>query len=169
MSDKVLSVLTYKSVDTLLSVGGTQSWVLDRNRAKACKYVVVCRNAYHPEVEGQEEHGSAFLIGKIKDVVPSTETKDRWLVLISEYMVGDFGQQWEGRNPVAYWTTEDYLPADDYPGIDFDKLDFKPMPEPMQTEHTPAAKAGLTIAEAKAGLALSFDVDPSAIEITIRA
>ncbi|WP_267427211.1 hypothetical protein [Methylobacterium sp. GC_Met_2] len=168
MSDKVISVLTFKSVDTILALGGTQSWVLDRNRAKACKYVVICRNAYHPDVEGTEEHGHGFMVGKIKDVVPSTETKDRWLILVSEYAVGDFGPQWEGRNPVAYFSTDDYVPSEGYGGLDFDALVFKPMPEPVQAEDGPSAKAGLTIAEAKAGLAVTFAVDPSAIEITIR-
>lgn len=168
MSEKVLSVLTFKSVDNILNVGGTQSWVLDRNRAKACKYVVICRNAYHPNVEGQEEHGHAFMIGKVKDVVPSTENKDRWLILLSEYTVDDFGHQWEGRNPVAYYSTDDYATGEDYDGIDFDALSFMPMPEPVQTEDGIPAKPGLTIAEAKAGLAATFGVDPSAIEILIR-
>jgi hypothetical protein len=153
MSD-VISVLTYKSVETILETGGTQSWALDRTRAARCDYVVMCRNAKTRDAEGPEEHGSAFLVGKVKDVVPSTETPGRWLILISEYAEVDVKDQWEGRNPVAYWKDRDY------PDIDFKALDYKPV--------LPSVSRGLTIAEAKAGLAIGFNVPESAVEITIR-
>lgn len=163
MTDNVISVLTFKSIDTILEVGGTQSWTLDRARAKGCKYAVVCRNAHHAEVEGPEAHGSAFMIGKVADVVPSTDTQGRWLILFSEYALVNVGDQWEGRNPVRFWTT------DDYPDIDFDELEWQPMPEFSAGEAATIKGRGLTIAEAKAGLSLTFGVDPSAIEIIIRA
>ncbi|GJE74865.1 hypothetical protein [Methylorubrum suomiense] len=168
MPDNVISVLTFKSVETILDCGGTQSWVLDSNRARNCKYAVVCRNAHYPGVEGKETHGHAFMIGKVSEVVPSTETKGRWLVKFSHYAVSDFGLQWDSRNPVAYYTTDDYISTKDYKGIDFNALDFEPMPEPAQTEDAPLPKVGLTMAEAKEGLAITFGVDPAAIEITIR-
>jgi len=163
MSDNVLSVLTFKSLDSILEAGGTQSWTLSRERAMGCKYAVVCRNAHHPEVEGQEEHQSAFMVGKISDVVPSTETEGRWLILFSEYAICNVAEQFEGRNPVRFWTTDDYEGD-----IDFGKLKFKPMPDSKSTVDEKAVKRGLTLAEAKAGLAITFGVDPSAIEITIR-
>lgn len=153
MSD-VIAVLTYKSIETILETGGTQSWALDRTRAARCDYVVMCRNAKTRDAEGSEQHGAAFLVGKVKDVVPSTETDGRWLILISEYARVDVKEQWEGRNPVAYWKDSDY------PDIDFKTLTYEPI--------LPPAPKGLTIAEAKAGLALSFNVPESAIEITIR-
>jgi hypothetical protein len=149
----IVSVLTYKSVDTILAVGGTQSWVLDRNRAARCDYIVCCRNTKSRDPEGPEPHGTAFLVGKIKDVVPSTETEGRLLILISEYALIDRPNQWEGRNPVAYWT------GDDYEGIDFDGLDFRPLEK---------SALKLTIAEAKAGLARGLNVPESAVEIVIR-
>jgi hypothetical protein len=110
------------------------------------------------------------MIGKIADVVPSEETEGRWLVTFSHYVTGDFGPQWDSRNPVAYYTTDDYKSHEDYQGIDFETLDFQPMPEPIQIEDaTPTkSKSGLTIAEAKAGLAHTFGVTPSDIEIVIR-
>lgn len=163
MSENVLQVLTFKSVETILKSGGTQSWALDPNRAKGCKYVVCCRNARTFEAEGNEAHGSAFMIGKVADVVASTETEGRWLVRFSEYAVVNVGEQWEGRNPVRFYTT------DQYDGdIDFDELDWRPMPT-MKGNIVPlATKCGLTIADAKIGLAETFGVDPSAVEITIR-
>lgn len=164
MPDNVISVLTFKSIDTILEVGGTQSWTLDRARAKGCKYSVVCRNAHHANVEGTEDHGSAFMVGKVSDVVPSTETEGRWLILFSEYAVVNVGDQWHGRNPVRFWTTGDYG-AD----IDFENLQWQPMPEFSAKRAATIKGRGLTIAEAKEGLSLSFGVDPSAIEIIIRA
>ncbi len=168
MTDNVLQVFTYKSVETMFEFGGTQSWALDRNRAKACKYVVMCRNAHHPDVEGPEAHHSAFMVGKVSDVVESTEDEHRWLVLFDEYALVEVRERWEGRNPVRFFTVGDYDGL-----IDFDALDWKPMPEPSEravaAAPAPAAtKKGMTIAEAKTALALTFGVDPSAIEITIR-
>ena len=161
MTDNVLQVLTYKSDKTMFSVGGTQSWALDRNRAMGCKYAVCCRNANSRDAEGPEPHGSAFMIGKISDVVPSTNHDGRWLVLFSEYAIVNFQDQWEGRNPVRFYTTDDFE-------FDFDTLDWKPMPErSAKTAEVPAIQ-GMTIAEAKAALSATFSVDPSAIEITIR-
>ncbi|WP_027994004.1 hypothetical protein [Sinorhizobium meliloti] len=162
MADNVVSVFTFKSVEMILEVGGPQLLTLDRVRAKACKYGVICRNAPYPEVEGPETHGSAFMIGKVSDVVPSTEPSGRWLILFSEYALCNFGNQWEGRNPVRFRTTDDY-------DFDFKELEFQPMPEFSAGEAATLKGQGLTIAEAKAGLSLTFDVDPSAIEITIRA
>ena len=58
-------------------------------------------------------------------------------------------------------------------GIDLKQLKFKPMPKPTKdlappTSPPPAKTGALTIAEAKAGLALQFGVPPEAIEILIK-
>jgi hypothetical protein len=162
MSDNVVSVMTYKSVETILEVGGTQSWSMSRERAMGCKYAVVCRNAFHPEVEGREAHHSAFMVGKISDIVPSTETEGRWLILFNEYALINVADQFDGRNPVRFWTT------DDYEDIDFEALDYKPMPT-VEKRPVPAQKTeGMSIAEAKAALSLRYEVDPSNIDIIIR-
>lgn len=152
MSD-IISVLTFKSVESILETGGTQSWALDRNRASGCDYVLMCRNAKTRASEGPEPHGTAFMVGKVKDVVPSTETQGRWLITISEYALIDEPDQWEGRNPVAYWKDSDF-------DIDFKSLDYQPLTE---------AKPGLTIAEAKAGLAIGLGIPEESVEIVIRS
>ena len=150
MSD-IISVLTFKSVETILKNGGTQSWVLDRKKAANCDYVVVCRNANSRTPEDDIPHGTAFLVGKIKDVVPSTEVDNRWLIKISEYALIDVPEQWEGRNPVGYWKDNAY-----------DDIDFKNLPyTPLET--------GLTIGEAKLGLSVGLGVPVEAIEIIIRS
>lgn len=162
MTDNVLSVFTFKSVETTLQVGGTQSWAMSRERAMGCKYAVLCRNAHHPDVEGQEPHQSAFMVGKISAVVPSTETEGRWLVLFSEYALVDVPDQFDGRNPVRFWR------INDWPDIDFEALDFKPMPQQEQEPDKPKPGTGMSIAEAKAALSIRYEVDPSNIDIIIR-
>lgn len=170
MSQEAAVIFTYKSIETILNEGGTSSWRLDRNHARQCAYVVCTRNAHAEWVEGPEAHQSAFIIGKVSDVVPSPTNKDRYLIQFSEYALVDIPNAWKGdRNPVRYSTTDEL-------GIDFAKLDWKSMPESApQSEASPppARKANdeaqpLTMSEAKKGLALTFGVAPEAIEITIR-
>ena len=156
--ETVIQVLTYKSVETILAVGGTQSWTVDRFRAKACKYAVCCRNAHAPDVESIEVHGSAFLVGKVADVVPSTDHDGRWLILFSEYALIAVRDQWEGRNPVRFYNVEDYAKS-----IDFENLEWESMPEALSLK-----EESITLALAKQRLAATFGVDPSAVEITIR-
>src|SRR5437899_3285892 len=92
MSNKVAVVFTAKSVDRILNEGGTSSWRLDRNHARSCTYAVCTRNAQADWVEGKEAHHSAFIIGKIRDVVPCPPTpennespKNRYLIQFSEF------------------------------------------------------------------------------------
>jgi hypothetical protein len=92
----------------------------------------------------------------------------RFIIEISEYAVADHPEAWgEWRNPVKYTTLEEL-------GIDLKKLKFKPMPTPTKFLTPPPppparSKTGaLTIAEAKAGLALQFGVPQDAIEILIK-
>lgn len=159
MSYEIISVLTFKSRETVLKIGGSQSWTLQRGRARACKYAVLCRNAKTRDAEGPEPHGTAFMVGRISDVVSSTENDGRWLIKFSEYTLCDVPDQWEGRNPVAYYG------PDDYPDLDFNSLTFLPMPP---AELTGRAATGLSITDAKAGLSLHYGVPEASIEITVR-
>lgn len=165
MSD-VLIVFTAKSEQRILKEGGTSSWRLDRNNARQCTFAVCTRNAYADWVEGPEEHHTAFLIGKIKDVVPSPENAERYLIQFSEFARVSIPNVWKGdRNPVKYAVSLDEL------GIDPSALTFEVMPDTASM--MPAAAANevtgpLTMAQAKQGLALNFGVKPEAIEITIR-
>lgn len=170
MTDEVVVVFTAKSVERILAEGGTSSWRLDRNHARQCDYAVCTRNAHADWVEGNEPHHTAFMVGKVKDVVPSGDN-GRHLMQFSEYAIVNVPDAWNGgRNPVSYSSMADL-------GIDPSQLDWQPMPEgPSGSERLPTAplgpsdstSRGLTMAEAKAGLALTFGVRPEAIEITIR-
>ncbi len=160
MAQDVVQVLTFKSVETILATGGTQSWALDRERARKCEFAVMCRNASTREAQGPEEHGSAFMVGRVKDVVPSTDTPGRWLITFSEYALIDWQGEWEGnRNPVAYYRTDDYEEIDD-----FESLNFQPMPVSV----IPSPTFPMTIARAKKELAESYSVSEENIEIIIR-
>jgi hypothetical protein len=165
MSEEVLIVFTAKSADSIIRDGGTSWWRLDRNHARRCGYVVCTRNGHTDSSEGQEEHHSAFLIGKVKDVVTTPEHKSRYLIQFSEYAIVNVPQVWQGdRNPVKYSTLDTI-------GIDPLSLKWERMPEPHETSQRMQGTdaSPLSLNEAKARLALTFGVSSSAIEIVIRA
>ena len=172
MSNKCSVVFTAKSIERILEEGGTSSWRLDRNHARQCEYVVCTRNAHADWVEGPEAHHSAFLVGRVSDVVPCLPTaenkeaaENRYLIQFSKFARVNFPEIWKGdRNPVKYSTLEDL-------GIDPSALKWEAMPEQTEKKNTvpkTLSSLGLTLAEAKKGLALTFGVPPDAIEITIR-
>lgn len=170
MTDEVLAVFTAKSVEAILEVGGTQSWKLDRGHAKQCRYAVLCRNAYTTWGDGKEPHGTAFMIGRIADVVRSVDD-GRWLVTFDQYARINLPNIWKGwRNPVRYTTFEEL-------GVSLEDIKFQPMPpvddnskaeQDASSHHDDGSQNHLTIAQAKQGLAKTFGVSPEAIEITIR-
>lgn len=164
-SENAVIVFTGKSFDSVLKEGGSQSWKLDAGRAKRCEYLVCTQNAHNPEAyaDGTEPHGSAFLIGRISRISPATDGEpSRWKIQFSEYARVTVPNVWTGdRNPVRYSTIESL-------GIDVGNLDFEQFQEEQVRPDTARASAGLTIREAKAGLALTYDVDVESIEIVIR-
>ena len=122
MAQESIAVFTAKSVNHILTVGGSCSWALNPVHARQLPYVVCTRNARHPQVEGREEHGSAFLVGCVKDVVPSPEYPGRWLIEFSDYAEIYVTRVWKSwRNPVRYTNFVDL-------GIDPATLHFQPMP-----------------------------------------
>lgn len=162
MNDKTAVVFTAKSVERLIEEGGTSSWKVDRNNARACAYAVCTRNAHASWVEGSEPHAAAFLIGKVKDVVPAPDHENRYLFTFSEFARLDLPNVWKGdRNPVKYSSLEAL-------GIDASKLQWEPMPTDQKPTSKAETRKPLTIAEAKKALAQTFGVAPDAIEITIR-
>jgi hypothetical protein len=110
------------------------------------------------------EHHSAFSIGRVRDVVPSSDREGRYLIALGEYARVNIPDIWKGdRNPVKYATVEDL-------GIDFSTLSWEPMPARSEagavTAQSPETKpaTSLTMAEAKQGLVVTFGVPPEAIE-----
>jgi hypothetical protein len=165
---EAIIVFTGRSPKQILAEGGTQAWVLDPRRARMCTYVVCVQNRNTYEMfSPTEEHGTAFMVGKISEVDFSVEQPDssekkpkRYIIRFSEYAMINKEKAWDGsRNPVGY---DDLASL----GIDPDTLDFQPMPE-VQGQFIPG-EVPLTLAQAKKGLSLTFGVPPEAIEITIR-
>jgi hypothetical protein len=128
-------------------------------------------------VEGKEEHRSAFLVGRIGDVIrckPTPENHEapdnRFLITFSEYAQVDLPDVWAGgRNPVKYESAEAL-------GINFSSLKWERMPEPNKVT-VPSPRAPhlatvrsidrpLTMAEAKKGLALTFNVPTEPVLIS---
>ncbi|MGH0029191.1 MAG: hypothetical protein ACQGVC_05340 [Myxococcota bacterium] len=157
---------TARSREDILGSGGSRAWVLDRNHARSQEFLVCTRNANADWVEGDEPHRSAFLVGKISDVVPDEENPKRWLIKISEYAEVELPEVWQGwRNPVRYTSLEEL-------GIDADDLEFELVPDtngalPRRVLREPEP-AALTIGEAKRRLAATLGVGEGSIEITIR-
>lgn len=172
-------VMTARGPDRILREGGSQAWVLNPANAKKHEFLVTVQNRHNGAWGGASEpHGTAFLIGRISDVVPTTEegSEGRYLIKISEFARIAIRCDWRGRNPVRY-TTLDEL------GIDPGDIEFKPMPimeeneeigderEPMPSAapDLPVKPGFLTIPEAKKGLAATLGVSIDKIEITIKA
>ena len=152
MAHEVAIVFTAKSVERILTEGGTSSWRLDRNNARQCSYAVCTRNAHADWVEGPEAHHSAFLVGKVKDVVPSAETQGRYVIEFSEFARVSIPDVWKGdRNPVKYAASLEEA------GINPSSLKWEAMPECVggiaaASASKSAATTVLTMAEAKKGL-----------------
>jgi hypothetical protein len=170
VSHSAIAVFTADSQDEILAVGGSGAWVVAQKQARRREFLVCIRNAREVDFHDHEPHGTAFLAGRIKGLKPYGVDKkgmQRFIIELSEYVMIDHPDAWGNwRNPVKYTTLEEL-------GIDPEKLKFKPMPPPTKILTPPApperSKAGaLTIAEAKAGLALQFGVPAEAIEILIK-
>jgi hypothetical protein len=158
-----IAVFTGKTLETLLAQGGSGPWVGAEERVKQQQYLVCVRKAKR----GTDDHGAAFLIGKIAEVQKhgfDRRGQQRWFFQISDFATLTHPGKWDWRNPVRYSTVEDL-------GIELKKLKFKPAPpatvSPPMVESAPSVKP-LTIAEAKAGLAAKFGVSPDAIDIHIK-
>lgn len=77
-----------------------------------CVFAVCTRNANNRDAwaereNGPEPHRSAFLVGRISNVIPSPESEGRYLIHFSEYAPVNTPDPWQGdRNPVKYTTLE---------------------------------------------------------------
>jgi len=171
-------VMTARGPDRILQEGGSQAWVLNPKNAAKHDYLITVQNRHNGQWGGATEaHGTAFLIGKISEVVPSPEpkSKGRYLIKISEYVRISIPCKWRGSNPVRYLDIQTEF------SIDPDTLDFLPMPAPavlhpdtneeapLEGDFEPNEELVLSIAQAKAGLAANFGVRVDQIEIVIKA
>jgi|SRR6185295_16874474 len=180
MSDRALVVFTYKSRQHLLDMGGTASWSLNPTEVRKCRYVVCTRNTDPNKTEegATEPHGAAFLVGRIAGLkkVYREKGRQRYKVLFDAVAHVLAEGIWDGsRTPTRY------VPLDELAnrGLDIESLPFVLVEPDGIDDPVPADAAGeevsqrggrfpLTIAEAKRGLALKFDVAEDDIEIVIK-
>jgi len=186
MGKNTIVVMTADGPARILKLGGSQSWVLKQENAEKRTYIVMVQNRHNGQWGGATEpHGMAFMIGKVSEVVPAKgdDSKQRYMVRISEYARIKVPQIWRGSNPVRYVSLEEL-------GINIEEVKFLPMPaidglsngiddvndgvDAMHLESIHTADAAvlakpLTIPEAKAGLAATLGVRIDQIEITISA
>src|SRR5689334_4812454 len=115
MNNDTLTVFTAKSIERLLREGGTSSWRLNPAHARRCTFVVCTRNTRAHWGDGDEPHGSAFLVARIGDVVQCEATaendeseEDRFLIRFTEFARINIPNVWNGQhNPVRYTTLEE--------------------------------------------------------------
>jgi hypothetical protein len=164
MKDTVM-VLTSKSLETMIVEGGTGNWAGREERLKHTKWVVATRNLKSTWTQGEEPHGSAFLIGRITGVkvAPPSEA-DRFVIQFDRYANLSIPGAWtNNRNPITY-TNLSAL------GIDADNLEWKDFPNTkVQTlrEPSPLEAPANVINQARAMIAQSLSIRPEAVKITV--
>lgn len=176
-STPCLAVFTCRGTQRILREGGSQAWRLSSSHASKMRYIVCIQNRNLDWGNATHPHGTAFLVGKISGVEALKEDSKgiiRKIVKISEYAEIDVPNCWEGgRNPISYMKLGDF-------GLNLDELEFKPVPtrteQDSPSDDTPVAEdeliedqEGLTIEQAKRGLAIGLGISVEQIEILIRA
>jgi hypothetical protein len=171
--DTAIAVLTRKGGHEIIESGGCGGWILNPEHARRQRYLVCCRKGHSAELDADEPHGAAFLVGLIGDLVPLGQTKwgqERYKIGITECARVLYPSIWRNwRNPVRYTSLEEL-------GIDVDALQFTGLEEAFgATAAAPGPQPPrgnvrkLTVAEAKEGLAATLGISPDAIEIIIRS
>jgi hypothetical protein len=156
----------------MFSEGGSGNWRANEDKIRRCKWIVAARNRHTDWSEGDEEHGSAFLIGSIVGVKSSEYKKqlDRLVIVFNRYAKLDKPKVWPNnhRNPVAYTNLKAL-------GIDEGQLKWKDFPEKLQPAGTPHTgnedenqSPSFVLEKVKLMIARSLSIDPSAITISIR-
>lgn len=175
----VLVVFTAKGAERIESEGGSSSWALRPRSVRDCNYVVCTRNTDPTKVndfgnQSAVPHGAAFLVGKICGLEETAvrNGRQRYRVLMSEVadvLVPNF---WDGsRVPTRYLSIEEVATR----GIDLAALKFRPLRKQSHGDEKEPGQIpvhvtlpGISIPEAKEGLALRFGVGVNEIDIVIR-
>jgi len=172
MEDTLL-VFTSQTVERMARWGGSQAWVVDAKRVRACQYLVCSWNSLGEFMQTPEshQHREAFLVAKITSVEPSSDPKEagRYDIRFTEFARVTIPEVWpKKRNPVTYISLADL-------GINLSTATFEPVSQPAASEllkrsaeRTRSSDGPLTISEAKPRLAAYYGVPIDAIEIVIR-
>jgi hypothetical protein len=122
-------VFTGESPEEIVQKGGSEGWTLNHDKAAKCKFLVCTQNreAGHP-FRPTQQHGEAFLVGKIRQVRLQKRGKrtNRFMIHLASYARANTPGVWSktgaSRNPIRYTSLKEL-------GIDLGKLKFKPIPK----------------------------------------
>jgi hypothetical protein len=162
MNDTVM-VFTSKSLKTMKIEGGSGNWAANKRRVEHVKWLVATRNHKSNWTQGDEEHGSAFLIGRVTGVMPASAPEEgRFVIVFDRFAELNIPKAWtNNRNPVAY-TSLNTL------GIDPDKLDWKDFVTAPVSSEIPTMLAPATVVDqARAMIANALSISPDAVKITV--
>ncbi|MBT3701717.1 MAG: hypothetical protein HOG12_09375 [Alphaproteobacteria bacterium] len=162
MTDRAVLVFTKKNLADFESAGGSRAWKLNRKTMADIGFAVFCRNAKREDTSHAGSHRQGFLVAKVAGVVPAPLNENRFMILFDEVADIEMDELWmKDRNPIRYVNLSEI-------GINPDHLEFRPFEGNSQSDTKKSLPDGITISEAKRGLAISFGVDESSIEIVIR-
>jgi len=159
----VLMVFTSKSLKTMKQEGGSGNWAANRERLRHAKWIVATRNEKSNWTQGDEGHGSAFLIGKVSGIKQApTPEQNRFVVAFDRYAELSIPNAWTGsRNPVAYTDLGSL-------GIDPDKLVWTEfVPTQVEERVGPTDEPTAIIDRARSMIAEAFSISPDAVKITV--
>ena len=150
------TIITYtrNQLQEIKAKGCDYSWILNKQRAEKCKYLVCC----HSEGARRRDAFLVALISRIRQVDNDVKGNARWAIDISEYASIDIPNVWSGwQNPVHYTSLEELK-------IDLSAIKFEKLQESGKND-----TFSLTLEQAKQGLAKSFNVKTEQIEILIKS
>jgi hypothetical protein len=178
-------VYTGKDLRRMREDGGCGHWTASPIRVEAAEYLVCVRNRREQWAAMDFEHGTAFLIAKIKSTKPSAHAA-RITIEFESYAMLDIRDAWKllaesQRFPVAYLETSELLRRLQLNPSELTWQKLLPDPPPLRVaepaapylvpaDATEGKSASLTnaIAEAKQKIAESIGIAAEKIEITVR-
>lgn len=165
MAKDAVMVLTSKSLETMIREGGSGDWRAKEDNIRRCPWIIAVRNRHSAWSEGEEDHSTAFLIGRISGVTSSSRS-GRLVIQFDQYALLSIPNVWpEGhRNPVAYGDLQDL-------GIDPDSLKWQDFPisesRPKSESGSPVNLKAEIFDRAKKMIAAALSIDVASVQITI--
>ncbi|MEV8468159.1 hypothetical protein AB0T83_15400 [Fluviibacterium sp. DFM31] len=105
----VIVILTSKTRDDVIALGGTAWWKIAAAKARSAKHVLLVHNAHDKRRPGDpSRHGQSFMIATIRDL--KQDDDGRYLIQFDEFADTSDTFDWPGyRNPVTYMNADDVL------------------------------------------------------------
>ena len=166
--EDTLCIRTRDSLAKILSANNSAAWFLKVKRARAAKYLVcVSIDPDHPQHKRR-----AFLVAEISEVTldsSASQERSRYAICFQRYALLEPLDQpvmTGSQNPVRWGQLADFI------SVEAERLAWEDAPPKTRaysysTQEPREAQGGLSVEEAKRGLAARFGVPEGAITITI--